>query len=253
MATFDYVEKWWVENYSSLIKKFVDDPELILSSDNGSRKGTYIVSVKVIEDDRLIPMYVGEAGVGDRSIADRLKEHLRIWLGGATEYYTGVKRKELEGGKMKFHIHIVGEAESLESRKKMETNTILRRRPYLQYGPYKKYTSRYDGPDLCIIPWNGTRRKAFLDRLEQEGITVNKSTSIIERILDKDFSADWKKCAKAGKEKDPIAYVLRQELKVGTDEYRKVKKIVDSGLGFKDGSRGCTYPCVIKVLSHALA
>lgn len=254
MATFDYVEKWWAENYSTLVKNFVDDPEKILSSDNGNKKGTYLVSVKV--ENKLIPMYAGEAGADeehDRSISDRLKEHFRIWLGGDTEYHTGVKMLELETGKMKFHIHIVGEAESLESRKKMETNTITKKHPYLQYGPYTKYASRYDGLDLCIIPWNRTRRKALLNRLEQEGITVNKSASLIERILDKDFSADWKKCAKAGKEKDPIAYTLRQELKVGTDDYIKIKHIVDSGLGYEDGRRGCTYPFIIKVFSHALA
>lgn len=255
MATFDYVEQWW-NDHLDLVKKCVDDPEKIFSSNNGNKKGAYLVSVKLVEEGKLIPMYAGEAGADDehdRSIADRLKEHIRVWLGDYTEYWTGVKRSELESGRMKLNLHIVGEAEKLVDRKKMETSTVLRERPYLQYGPYKKYPSKYDGVDLCIIPWKGTRRKAFLDRLEQEGINVKKSTSLIDRILDKDFNPDWEKCAKSGKEKDPVAYALRQELKAGTDEYRRIKGIVDAGLGFEDRSRGCTYPYVIKVLSHALA
>lgn len=169
MATFDYVEKWWNDNLE-LVKKCVDDPEKIFSSNNGHKKGVYLVFVKLVEEDKLIPMYAGEAGADnehDRSIADRLKEHIRIWLGNYTEYWTGIKRSDLESGKMKFHVHIVGEADNLETRKKMETDTVLREHPYLQYGPYKKYPSKYDGPDLCIVPWKGTRRKAFLDRLEK--------------------------------------------------------------------------------------
>lgn len=261
MATFDYVEEWWNDNDNrKLVERCVEDPEKIFSSNNGHKKGAYLVSVKLVEEDKLIPMYAGEAGADDehdrsRSIADRLKEHIRIWLGGDfTEYWTGVKSSDLESGKMKFHLHIVGEAEKLGERKKLESRTILTEHPYLQYGPYKKYPSKYDGLDLCIIPWKGTRRKAFLDRLEQEGITVKESASLIARILGKGFKPDdWKKCAKSGKEKEPVAYELRQELKVGTDEYKEIKAIVDAGLGFGDGSRGCTYPYIIKVLSHALA
>lgn len=255
MATFDYVEEWWKDN-TALIQRCVDDPEKIFSSNNGHKKGVYLVSVKFVEEDKLIPMYAGEAGADDehdRSIADRLKEHIRVWLGGDyTEYWTGIKRSDLESGKMKFHLHIVGEAEKLEERKKLESSTILKEHPYLQYGSYQKYVSKYAGVDLAIIPWRHTRRKAFLDRLEQEGSIVEESRSLVDRVLSKDFKPDWKKCAK-GKENSSVAYALRQELKTGTEEYKKIKGIVDTGLGIKDGSRGCTYPYIIKVLSHALA
>lgn len=46
MATFDYVEKWWSDN-TDLIEKCVDDPEKILTSDYGHKKGAYLASVKL--------------------------------------------------------------------------------------------------------------------------------------------------------------------------------------------------------------
>lgn len=176
MATYEHVEAWFKSN-TDIINKYIDDPEGILTTENGHRKGAYLVSVKVKEAGVLIPMYAGEAGADaghDRSIADRLKEHIRIWLGNYTEYWTGIKKAELDSGKMQLHLHIVGEAEKLEIRKQMEENTVLCEHPYLQYGPYKKYPSNYNGLDLCIIPWNATRRKALLSRLKQEGITVQE-------------------------------------------------------------------------------
>ena len=207
MATYDYVEEWY-RNNKDLVEKYLDDPEMILSSENGKKKGTYLVSAKLVEEDVLIPMYAGEAGADDehdRSIADRLKEHIRIWLGNYTEYWTGLKKEELEDNRIKLHLYIVGEAEALEKRKRMETYTIQTVKPYLQYGPYMKYPSEYKGLDLCIVPWKGTRRAAFLRKLEQEGITWNEKTRIVDYIFDENFKPVWDKYAKAGKEKKEIA------------------------------------------------
>ena len=77
---------------------------------------------------------------------------------------------------MKIHFHIVGEAEKKEDRKKLERETILSKSPYLQYGPFKKYDSKYDDLDLCIVPFNGTRRKAFINRARKEGVEIQDET-----------------------------------------------------------------------------
>ena len=142
----------------------------------------------------------------------------------------------------------------------MEEDTIRRLKPYLQYGAYPKYHSDYKGLDLCIIPMNGTRRKALLDQLKEKGITLNET--IIDQVLDVSFQPDWDKAvklAKRGLVKAESIYPvnqnmnrLRTELRTGTDEYRKVKRMVDKNLGYARESTGCTYPCLIRILAYAL-
>lgn len=264
MATFDYVEDWWSNN-TELVQKCIDDPEKILTSDYGHKKGAYLASVKLKnENDEMvyIPMYAGEAGADDehdRSIADRLKEHIRIWLGSYTEYWTGIRKSDLESGEMKIHVQIVGEAKTLERRKELERETIVSACPYLQYGPYKKYDSKYDDLDLCIIPFNGTRRKAFIDRAKKEGIEIQEN-SLIEYILGGDFCPNWKTVLglmKMPKNQEMIENVqanirkLKCEINPSSEEYKKIKELVDEGLGIQ-GGRGCTYPYLVRVLSYAL-
>ena len=141
MSTFKHVEEWYQDN-QDLVVKYVDDPELILTSENGNKKGVYLASVKmIVEEEILIPMYVGEAGGDeehDRSISDRLKEHLRHWLGDYTEHYTGVKKSELESGKMKFHFSIVAESSDIEKRKKMEEERMQAIEDALEASKYGK-------------------------------------------------------------------------------------------------------------------
>ncbi|MBR3517091.1 MAG: hypothetical protein IKO10_12350 [Lachnospiraceae bacterium] len=256
MSTFDYVNEWFKQN-EELVNQTVTDKNHILTSKYGHKKGAYLVSVELTDKNILIPMYAGEAGADDdhdRSIADRLKEHLRHWLGTYTTYYTGVRKKDLLDGKMKFCLEIVGEAEKKEDRKQLETTTILTKKPYLQYGPYKKYDSDYDGIDLCIVPFKGTRRKAFLNALKEKGIEIEEGERLIDRTLDKSFRPDWKACAQPKEENEAIAEKLRQEMEYWTEEeYRDVKKVVDTGLGCPEGSRGCMRKYLIRVLSHALA
>ena len=173
MATYEYVEKWYNDNVENVRNNVIDEEGLLEAACR--KKGPYLVLVKIMKDNVLIPMYAGEAGADaehDRSIGDRLKEHIRIWLGDYTEYWTGVSKSELSNGKVKFVVRSMGESDDPEIRKVMEEQIILKERPYLQYGPYKKYDSNYDGLDLCIIPFRGTRRKAFLGRLKQEGIQL---------------------------------------------------------------------------------
>lgn len=243
-----------------------DDPEKILSSGYGHKKGVYLVSVKLKnQNDEIvfIPMYAGEAGADDehdRSIADRLKEHIRIWLGPYTEYWTGMRKSDLESGEMKIHVQIVGEAETLEKRKELERETIVSKCPYLQYGPYKKYDSKYDDLDLCIIPFNGTRRKAFINRAKKEDVDINENR-LVTYILGNDFRPDWKavlsSMKKMPKNEETLETVrtnigrLKYEINSTSEDYSKIKELLDKGLGIETG-RGCTYPYLIKVLSYAL-
>lgn len=269
MSTFDYVKNWEREN-QDVISKYVIDDENLLKGAKGKKKGVYLVSVKLMKENVSIPMYVGEAGADeahDRSIRDRLTEHLRIWLRKkeTTEYWTGIRREEL-GSFVKFSLHFVDEEEDREARRKKEAETINRTQPYLQYSPYKKYNSPYEGIDLCIIPWNGTRRKSFLDRLEQKGIlpavdAPHLVNNVIKEGIDWENikidweNIDWKVCAKAAKTvkgDDSIACILEEKFGVGSDEYKGIKKVVDSALGFSKESRGCTHPYIIKLLEHVI-
>ena len=256
MSTSNFINDWFKLN-EELVNQSVVDDNHILTAEYGHKKGAYLVSVFLPERNILIPMYAGEAGADeehDRSIADRLKEHLHRWLGAYTTYYTGVRKKDLLDGKMKFYLEIIGEADELEDRKQLETEAILTKKPYLQYGPYRKYDSDYAGIDLCIIPFKGTRRKAFLNALKEKGIEIEEGERLIDRILDKSFRPDWKACAKPKEKNEGIALELYHEMESWTEEeYWDVKKLVDSGLGYLEGSRGCTRKCLVRVLSHALS
>ena len=256
MATNKNVNEWYAM-HRELIDRCVVDENHILTSEYGHKKGTYLVSVLLPEKNLMIPMYAGEAGADDehdRSVADRLKEHLHRWLGTYTAYYTGVRKKDLLKGKMKFYLELVGEADSLEDRKQLETETILAEKPYLQFGPFKKYDSDYDGIDLCIVPFKGTRRKALLNALKERGIEIEEGERLLDRIMDKSFKPDWELCAEQRWVNNVIAVELEQEMKYWTEEeYMEVKRIVDSGLECPEDSRGCTRKYLVKVLSHALA
>ncbi|MBP3241455.1 MAG: hypothetical protein J6M92_13085 [Oribacterium sp.] len=260
MATFTKVEKWFDENKAMLMKIAVVDPEQILTSENGHKKGAYLVSVKL--KNRLIPMYAGEAGADDehdRCIADRLKEHLHRWFaGGYTEYWTGIKKSELISGRIRFHLHIVGESDVLEERKKMETEAILTKKPYLQYGPYKKYDSEYDGIDLCIVPFNGTRRKAFLARLKELGIKScekDEEKELLDKILNKGCKPDWKKIAKEKYDAEPYASNFRVLIRKGSELHKDVKAALEEAMGIVSGgkSTGIRYDRLITLLSNAMA
>ena len=250
----DISEKWYMEN-QEFVKRYVIDEEGLLSKEC-RKKGTYLVSVKLIEENILIPMYAGEAGADknhDRSIGDRLKEHLRIWFGDYTEYWTGVSKAELITGKVKFVIGSVGESDDLGIRKELESQTIMKEHPYLQYGPYKKYDSDYDEPDLCIIPFKGTRRKAFLSRLKQDKIEYEDSPKCIDFIRGGNIKSDWKQLAIKGSEFRFIRDVIRAEFEESPEKYDMIKKNIDNAVGFEIHSRGCTFPYIVRLITRAFS
>jgi hypothetical protein len=262
MSTFDYIETWHTNN-ATLVARTISDPKGILTTEYGHKKGAYLVSVLLTEKNILIPMYAGEAGEdggedGDniRTIQDRLKEHLYHWLGAYTQYHTGVAKWDLLNGKMKFHLEIVGEAESKEARKQMETDTILTKKPYLQYGPYKKYPSKYTGLDLCIVPWDKTRRKAFLGALKERGIEVEDNSRLIDLILNKSITPDWVECSKKRHsfDKEQMS-ILKQEMSEEwtEEEYSSIVDIVNEALGYGTTGRGVSRNCLLQILTVALS
>ncbi len=82
------------------------------------------------------------------------------WLAnGYVEYWTGLAPEELNDD-WKFEIELL----------KKETKFVKERKPFLQMcdGRYRKYYSKsgYARNDLCIDPWRGQRRAAFVNRVE---------------------------------------------------------------------------------------
>lgn len=262
MSTFDYIETWHTNN-ATLVARTISDPKGILTTEYGHKKGAYLVSVLLTEKNILIPMYAGEAGEDGgadddniRTIQDRLKEHLYYWLGAYTQYHTGVAKRDLLNGKMKFYLEIVGEANDLETRKQMETDTILTKKPYLQYGPYKKYPSKYTGIDLCIVPWDRTRRKAFLGALKERGIEVEDDSRLIDLIFNKSITPDWVECSKKRRsyDKEQMAMLKEEMSEEWTcEEYELIVNTVNAALGYKSGSRGVSRNCLLQILTVALS
>lgn len=64
----------------------------------------------------------------------------------------------------------MGLEKDYEKRKLMETQTIMKEKPYLQGCDYPKYDTNYTGADLAIIPFNDTRRQAFLAALNKRSV-----------------------------------------------------------------------------------
>ena len=165
-------------------------------------------------------------------------------------------KRDLLNGKMKFHLEIVGEAEAKEARKQMEIDTILAKKPYLQYGPYKKYSSKYTGIDLCIVPFDKTRRKAFLGALKERGIEVEDDSRLIDLFLNKSIAPDWVECSKKRRsyDKEQMA-VLKEEMSEEwtEEEYSVIVDTVNAALGYKSGSRGVSRNCLLQILTVALS
>lgn len=261
MATFKYIEDFHTNN-ATLVAKCINDPDGILTTEYGRVKGTYLVSVLIVDKNILIPMYAGEAGAApkeesendDRTIQDRLKEHLYHWLGAYTQFHTGVSKKDLLNGKMKFNLEIVGRADDLETRKQIETTTILTKKPYLQYGPYRKYPSKYTGLDLCIVPFEGTRRTALLDALKERGIEAEENSRFIDLILDGKITPDWVECSKnRRKASKEFIEELKEEMasQWTEEEFTVIHERVNNGLGYIE-SRGVSRKCLLEILSVAL-
>lgn len=159
--------KWFDENSTGVLN-FVEDPQGLLTTDAGHVSGCYMASIvwNRYGERFEIPMYIGES----IDVQSRLKEHCKRWLGKYTKYWTGITEFELINNIVKFRLELVGKEEDYEKRKLLETQTIMKEKPYLQICDYPKYSTKYTGADLAIIPFNDTRRHAFLADLNKRSV-----------------------------------------------------------------------------------
>lgn len=159
--------KWFDENSTGVLN-FVEDPQGLLTTDAGNVSGCYMASISWNRyGERFkIPMYVGES----IDVQSRLKEHCKRWLEKYTKYWTGITEFELINNIVKFKLELVGKEEDYEKRKLLETQTIMKEKSYLQSCDYPKYDTNYTGADLAIIPFNNTRRHAFLAALNKRSV-----------------------------------------------------------------------------------
>lgn len=166
------------------MKKWISDPEELLSSNNSHCEGIYELRY-VNENMRLnFSAYIGQAGhdqTAPRYVAqdvyERLLQHLKRMLGGDyLTYWTGLSEKDTD---WKIELHLLEEESDHSLRLQKEEEYIRQRRPFLQdtaNGKYELYPSKYGYKrnDLCIHPWKqqgeaeGQRRIAFLDRVSEE-------------------------------------------------------------------------------------
>lgn len=158
----------WFKEHSTGVLNFVEDLQGLLTTDAGNVSGCYIASIAWNRyGERFeIPMYVGES----IDVQGRLKEHCKRWLGKYTKYWTGITEFELINNIVKFKLELVGIEKDYEKRKLLETQTIMVKKPYLQSCDYPKYNTNYTESDLAIIPFNDTRRHAFLAALNKRSV-----------------------------------------------------------------------------------
>lgn len=198
-----FYENWKNNEGKSVLSNWVLDPEKLLDSKSGNVEGVYAIDVVECATGRVINAYVGEVGFVPgakayiaRTVKERLLQHLKRWLGNGyryLEYWTGISEKEF--GKYKIRLSLLQEEKDVKKRKKLEGQYILKRHPYLQYGPYRKYPSSYEGVDLCIIPWRNTRRTAFLAKVNELCPKCDAS----RYVLDTSWNKDWEEVAKQDK------------------------------------------------------
>lgn len=169
-------EEWGKsEEGRQILESWVLDPQDILGV-QASVEGVYGINV-VNANGARIPMYVGQAGktsgapaYAAQNVGERLLQHFKAWLANSyVEYWPGLAPEELTDD-WKFEIELLKKETNQKKRLLLETKFVKERKPFLQMcdGRYRKYYSKsgYARNDLCIHPWGGQRRAAFVNRVE---------------------------------------------------------------------------------------
>jgi hypothetical protein len=106
------------------------------------------------------------------------------------------------------------------------------------------------------VPWDKTRRKAFLSALKERGIEVEDNSRLIDLILNKSITPDWVECSKNRRsyDKEQMA-ILKQEMSEEwtEDEYTSIVDIVNEALGYGTTGRGVSRNCLLQILTVALS
>ena len=139
------------------------DPIPLLTLDYNGIPGVYMFSA-IGGNGKEITMYIGESN----DLALRLRQHWhRWWANGKLTYHTGLPDNGQWHLDHKIRIDILegnNDMIDVQNRIKKEREYILLHKPYLQSPKYPKYNDKL--LDCCIVPFNGTRSKAFQDALE---------------------------------------------------------------------------------------
>lgn len=245
MNVKENVRDWYVSGGNEKIQKYVIDENTIYTSRKGAKAGVYQASVIVPGLAKEIIMYIGEVGKDGRGFRDRLTEHLRHWIENP-EHFTGLTKKELKSG-YRYSIKILAYETDDEKRYALEQKYIEERKPYLQWSLYSKYSSEYEGFDLCIFPTH--RRRAFL--IERDGTYKNETEELfvnnifeVEKIVS---LSEYKKVTP----KEAVVTLVEKEMPKGSDICTTIKKIVDRNLGIST-NRGCNYRYLVRIVAAAL-
>lgn len=230
----------------------------LISGTNSLRKGNYVALAKLTEYGITVPIYAGETGYQDRCFKERFQEHLTNWEKNPF-YYLGITEDELNSGKVKIEIELVAFCDDKDRRKVIEDCYILQHHPYLQYGPYPKYTSdKYKRIDSCIF--HCFRRKAFLNMLRQEGIVdfeENSANDLIKKVIQKIMFTDNNEIKRIAKEPYTLEATskymeLSKKITRDSSEYQTVKSLMDILFYGESCKRGCEYPYIMRTISKLM-
>lgn len=252
-----FYEDWKMNEGNERLCKWVEDPTNLLSSERGHVQGVYAIDIVVSDTNDIIPFYVGEIGIvrnmkdnAAKNVQERILQHLKAWLGGDyVTYWTGIDVSDLESGKYKFRVTLLEKERSYARRKQLEEDYIIKRKPLLQYSPYPKYpTKDYNRIDLCIYPWHGQRRKAFVDKVSE---LYKEKHQVIDYLLSKIISKEeWEKISE-WRVSEQTRQKVFEEMPQYSDLHEKLKRKVDSELEIPMDKRGCTYGYLVNLVSKA--
>lgn len=230
----------------------------LISGSNSLRKGNYVVLAKLTEHNITVPIYTGETGFQDRCFRDRFREHLSNWEKFPL-HYLGITDDELNSGMVKIEIDLVAFCDDKDKRKVIEENYILQHHPYLQYGPYPKYTSKkYKGLDLCIF--HRFRREAFLNTLRLEGVVkFEKKTAneLIKKVIQKIMFTDDSEIKHIAKESYTIEASIKhielsKTITRDSSDYKTIKSLLDVLYYGERCKCGCEYPFIMRTISKLM-
>lgn len=173
----DYYENWKKTiSARRSISRWVLDPEGLLTG-NGYCEGVYEIRFVNKALNLSTSAYIGQAGNDPTSptyvakdIYERILQHLKRWLGGDYfSYWTGLDADE--DTDWKIELRMLTEEKNHSMRLQKESEYITQKTPFLQdtaNGQFSLYPTKYgySRNDLCIHPWKGQRRLAFLKRVE---------------------------------------------------------------------------------------
>ena len=171
----DYYENWKKTGSAKrMIAKWVLDPEGLLTG-NGFCEGVYEIKYVNRALGICTSAYIGQAGYLPtapsyyaKDVYERILQHLKHMLGHYFTYWTGLA--DAEDSDWKIELHMLSEEKNHSKRLEKESEYISQNKPFLQDtadGKYELYPTKYGymRNDLCIHPWDGQRRKAFLHRI----------------------------------------------------------------------------------------